>query len=218
MKSSVIPLVLTVIVAHFLALLSPGPDFMLLVKSGVKNGFRNAIGLAIGIACANAVYILLCIIGLGELLLHSLILLRILKVLGGFFLLYIAVSALRAGKEEYRNTFEVSISSGEKVQFSAEFLAGFFSGISNPKNLVFYLSLFSMVLTTGTGQGLKIGLGVWMVSLVFIWDSAILLVLSQNSVRRTFSGIVYYIDKTAGIIIGVLGAKLVFSAIRESRI
>ena len=55
-------------IAHFLALLSPGPDFVLVVKSAIRNKDRNAIGVALGIAIANAVYIGLCLIGVGSIL------------------------------------------------------------------------------------------------------------------------------------------------------
>ncbi len=218
MNTSVFPLVITVIFAHFLALLSPGPDFMLLVKSGIRNRLRSALGLSVGIACANAVYILLCIIGLGEFLTKSLFLLRLVKASGGVFLLYIAVSALKSGKEKYHFKQEIQTSTGGKEKFHSEFLAGFLSGITNPKNLVFYLSLFSMVLSAGTGKGLKIGLGVWMTCLVFFWDSMILMVLSREPVRKAFSGVVYYIDKTAGIIIAGLGVKLIISAVKDHSI
>ena len=53
---------LTVAIAHFLALLSPGPDFVLVVKSAIRNEGKNAIGVALGIASANALYIGLCLI------------------------------------------------------------------------------------------------------------------------------------------------------------
>lgn len=218
MHSSEIPVVLTVVSAHFLALLSPGPDFMLIVKSGIKNGSRNALGLALGISCANGVYIALCIFGLGESLTQSIVLLRILKAFGGFFLLFLAIAALKSRKEEYDKIMEIRSVAGSRGTFSKEFLTGFISGITNPKNLIFYLSLFTMILTGGVGQGLKIALGIWMTALVFFWDSMILLVLSRESIRKVFSGMAFYIDKCAGIVIGVLAVKLILSALRWSHI
>ena len=35
-------LVVTVVLAHLIALLSPGPDFILVVKSGIRNTTKNA--------------------------------------------------------------------------------------------------------------------------------------------------------------------------------
>ena len=218
MNISILSIILTVVVTHFLALLSPGPDFMLLVKSGVRNGFRKSWGLPMGIAFANGVYITLCIIGLGEFLVKSVILLRVLKLLGGLFLLYISISALKAKKEDYDDIDSEKGESLVKSSFLGILLTGFISGISNPKNLVFYLSLFSMVLTDGINQQIKISLGIWMTSIVFLWDSFILIILSREIIQKRFIGIVYYIDKVAGVIIGSLGLKLVISAIKEDYI
>ena len=43
--------------AHFLALLSPGPDFFLVARSSLAHGLRGATGACIGIALANGVFI-----------------------------------------------------------------------------------------------------------------------------------------------------------------
>lgn len=210
MNASVVSIVLSVASAHFLALLSPGPDFLLLVKSGMKNRFRDSVGLSAGIACANGACIAVCVFGLGELLAGSLVLMRIVKTGGGLFLLYIAVSAIRSRKADYSGLSVHSDRTGSPASFASEFLAGCMSGMSNPKNLVFYVSLFSMLIANGTGKTLQIGLGLWMTGLVFIWDSAILVVLSRQPVRAAFSGMVFYIDKAAGVVIGLLGIKLLF--------
>jgi threonine/homoserine/homoserine lactone efflux protein len=63
MNSSPCIIFFTVALAHFLALLSPEPDFLLVVKNDIKNGDRKSTGVVAGIASANALYIALCIIG-----------------------------------------------------------------------------------------------------------------------------------------------------------
>ena len=88
----------TVAIAHFLALLSPGPDFVLIVKSAVKNNSKKSIGIAVGISSANALYITLCLIGVGSILAKSTTVLIVLKVMGGLFLMYLSLQALRAKK------------------------------------------------------------------------------------------------------------------------
>ena len=50
-------MIMTVIVAHLLALISPGPDFLLVVRSAIRNTRRKALGVALGIAFANGFYI-----------------------------------------------------------------------------------------------------------------------------------------------------------------
>jgi len=206
----------TVAIAHFLALLSPGPDFVLVVKSAIKNGPKKSIGVAAGIANANALYIALCLIGVGRLLASSVFIMIALKVAGGVFLIYLAVMALRAKKNDYKD-LEASENQTHQSEttFLKEFITGFMSGILNPKNLLFYLSLFTVVLTNDVNFGFKVGLGVWMTSVVFVWDLSVIYVLSRDNVRHKFSKLAYYIDKCTGAILGLIGFTIVKSALTK---
>jgi threonine/homoserine/homoserine lactone efflux protein len=220
MEHAHITIISTVVIAHLLALLSPGPDFMLVVKSAVKNSREKAIGVALGISIANGIYITLCIVGVGSLLAKSLIIMTILKLFGGLFLLYIAVMAMKTKKSDYRFLNEEIIVSNtqNRNSFVKEFLVGFGSGILNPKNIIFYLSIFSLVLTNKVGLGFKIGLGIWMTFIVFAWDGFIIYVLSKKEVKKMFSRFTFYIDKIAGTFLGFVGIKLIQSAVFKEKI
>ncbi|GLS90198.1 threonine transporter RhtB [Psychromonas marina] len=219
MEISLIGIFATVAFAHFLALISPGPDFVILVKSAVKNESKKAIGVALGISIANALYIALCLIGVGSLLASSVFIMIGLKISGGLFLLYLAIQALRAKKSDYESlSAQVSQSENNETTFFKEFIVGFMSGILNPKNVLFYLSLFTVVLTKDVSLTFKILLGIWMTSLVFIWDSAIVFILSGDKVRRRFSKLAYYIDKVTGAILGLVGFTIVKTALTKSTV
>jgi threonine/homoserine/homoserine lactone efflux protein len=218
MTLSLLVLISTVVVAHFLALISPGPDFLLIVKSAVKNRKSQAVGVALGIATANGIYIFLCILGVGSLLAASLVLMTVLKVLGGLFLLWVAFHALKSRKSDYAFVTGETGKPGPGTgrSWGREFLTGFLSGISNPKNILFYLSLFSVVLTKEVGLGFQIALGIWMTSAVFLWDAFIIFILSRKRVKAIFGKVAFYIDKAAGAILGLIGIKLVESAVCET--
>ena len=206
---------LTVAIAHFLALLSPGPDFVLVVKSAIKNGPKKSIGVALGIASANALYISLCLVGVGSLLASSVAIMIILKIAGGLFLIYLAVMALKAKKDDYKDLSFTAESNKQETTFLKEFFSGFMSGVLNPKNLLFYLSLFTVVLTKDINLSFKIVLGIWMTSVVFLWDLSVIYVLSRDKVRRKFSKLAYYIDKCTGAILGLIGVSIVKSALSK---
>lgn len=214
MDAGLLGIFITVALAHFLALLSPGPDFVLVVKSAMKNERSKAVGVALGIASANAAYISLCLIGVGSILAASLPVMIGLKIFGGLFLIYLAVQAIRAKRHHYHElSIDASTSSSHRTTFWGEFITGFMSGILNPKNLLFYLSLFTVVLTKDVSFSFKIILGVWMTSVVFIWDAGIIYLLSTNKVRNKFTRLAFYIDKVTGVILGLIGFTIVKSAI-----
>ena len=211
-------IITTVVVAHFLALISPGPDFLLVVKSAVRNTRSKAIGVAVGISIANGFYIGLCIVGVGSILATSLVVMTLLKICGGLFLVYVAFHALKAKRSDYSFLTETNERSEKNTEnsFWKEFLTGFISGICNPKNIIFYLSLFSVVLTDQISILFRVGLGIWMTVLVFLWDAFIIFVLSQNRVKKIFSKVAFYVDKLAGAVLGLVGVKLIENAIFEN--
>ncbi|WP_293935459.1 LysE family translocator [Iodobacter sp.] len=216
MDMTLLGIFFTVAFAHFLALLSPGPDFVLLVKSAIKNGGKKSIGVAAGIASANAAYISLCLVGVGSILASSIAIMIALKIAGGLFLIYLAIMALKAKKASYIDLAVIS-AEREKIEttFIKEMLIGFMSGILNPKNLLFYLSLFTVVLTGEVSFAFKLALGVWMTSMVFFWDVAIIYFLSTKRVRTKFSKAAYYIDKITGAVLGLIGITIVKSALTK---
>lgn len=215
MDWALLSIFLTVAIAHFLALLSLGPDFILVVKSAINNGPKKSIGVAAGIASANALYITLCLIGVGSLLASSIMIMIVLKVAGGCFLVYLAVMALRAKKVNYQTLALSNIKVQSETTFIKEFLTGFMSGILNPKNLLFYLSLFTVILTNDVNLAFKIGLGIWMTLVVFLWDLSVIYILSRENVRRKFSKLAYYIDKFTGAILGLIGFTIIKSAFNK---
>ena len=217
MDVNLLGIFVTVAIAHFLALLSPGPDFVLVVKSAIKNKGKNAIGVALGIASANAVYIGLCLIGVGSILAASVPIMIALKIIGGLFLIYLAVQALRARKSSYNNLDIVESKNNDSIKstFLKEFFTGFMSGILNPKNLLFYLSLFTVVLTPEVGFAFKLGLGIWMTVIVFLWDLSIIFLLSTHTMRSKFTKAAYYIDKITGALLGLIGFAIVKSALAK---
>jgi len=140
------------------------------------------------------------------------------RIAGGLFLLWLGIMALRARKSDY--AFLMQAAAAAPLQNSSgfwrEFAVGFASGILNPKNLLFYLSLFSLVLTPDVALSFKLGLGLWMVWVVFLWDALIVLLLSQGVVRQWFNRSVFYIDKCTGVILGAIGVKIVHGAVSHS--
>lgn len=213
----------TVALAHCLALLSPGPDFVMLVKSAVRHSARVAIGVAAGIAAANAVYIGLCLAGVATLLSQSAGLLMLVRIAGGLFLIWLGLCALRARKSDYaallaragEGAMEADPADCRRA-FWREFAAGFASGILNPKNLLFYISLFSLVLTADVGLAFKALLGIWMTAMVFFWDALIVLLLSRGAVRAWFDRSIYYLDKATGVLLGTIGIKVVHGAASQT--
>lgn len=72
--------------AHFLALLSPGPDFFLIIQTALRMPMRYALSVCAGIAAANGLYLTIAVLGL-EAVRNMHFLMTVLKYLGSGYLI-----------------------------------------------------------------------------------------------------------------------------------
>ncbi len=118
--------------SHFVALLSPGPDFFLLVGYAVRYRIRGSIGLCLGIAAGNALYIVLAIVGWG-LLRQAPLLFLLIELLGAGYLLWIGGLLIRSRPA----TLAVESVRAARPGFGRQLLLGLGSSLLNPKNALF---------------------------------------------------------------------------------
>lgn len=189
--------------AHFLALLSPGPDFFLILETSLRLPKKFGFALCMGIAAANGVYIILALAGHESLGSHFAIN-NFLQYAGGLFLVYVGISILRAGERELENR-SVPVS---RQGVGKKFCLGFCSAIANPKNGIFYLSLFTVMVSASTPLSWRILYGLWMCLVVLVWDMAIVCLLRVARLRSFLGGSIMIIDKISGTMLVLFGVLL----------
>lgn len=194
--------------AHFLALLSPGPDFFLIMQASLRLPFRYGLAISAGIALANGVYLFLAIVGIEAVRTISWLLLS-LKYLGAAYLLFLGVMLLSAPRQGFERKGERSFIMEKSM--IRQFIIGFMSGALNPKNAIFYLSLFTVMVSEQTGFTIRFLYGVWMMSLVFFWDCLVVALIGQKKVKIWLRNSIYIIEKIAGIALATFGILLPFS-------
>lgn len=199
---------LLIATAHFLALLSPGPDFFLILQASLRLPLRCGIAISGGIATANGIYLLCAILGL-EMLREMTLLMEILRYLGAGYLLFLGIMLLRAPVQTLEQRDSRNFIGSHSM--TRQFLIGFTSGILNPKNAVFYLSLFTVLVSPQTPLILRSLYGLWMTMVVFSWDCLLVLVLGRNQVRKRLGSGVFYLEKAAGIMLAAFGLMLPFT-------
>ncbi len=189
---------LIIAAAHFLALLSPGPDFFLVVRMSVNAGWRIATGACLGIALANGVFIVAALGGISVFRPESRLFL-VIQLAGCLYLLYIGGLFIR-----HAGTSALAAVAGDDHQACRNHswwhgaTMGFLSGILNPKNALFYVSLASLLASAHTSVGWKIFYGLWMFSVVLLWDILIATIMGNNVVLKRLSGALPWIERISG--------------------
>ncbi len=194
--------------AHFLALLSPGPDFFLIMQAALRLPLRYGIAICVGITAANGTYLLLAVLGLQVIKDISWLVLS-LQYLGAAYLLCIGVLLLQAPRRPVSDQDSVYFLGAQHI--GRQFLVGFMSGILNPKNMIFYLSLFTVMVSEQTPLITRFFYAIWMVSIVLIWDSAVVAVIGRECVKNWLGRGVFYVEKLSGAVLTTFGLTLFFT-------
>lgn len=189
--------------AHFVALLSPGPDFFLLVGYAARYRMRGSAGLCVGIAFGNGLYVLLAIIGWG--ILRQLpLLFTVIELLGALYLLWIGSLLIRSRPQTLTGTDAQSTCPG----FGKQLLLGLGSSLLNPKNALFYLALMTALLGPSVTLLQQTMSGIWMTSIVLCWDLLIVMFIGLPQIQRRLSRGILWVERIAGGVLIIFGCAI----------
>lgn len=200
--------------AHFLALLSPGPDFFLVARTSLSTSWRIASGACLGIAVANGVFIVAAFAGTAVLQPDSALFVA-LQLAGCAYLLYLGVLFIRHAGASALNGVPVParLAAQPAIMWWRAAGMGFLSGILNPKNALFYASLAAMLTGPSASVGWKTVYGAWMFSIVLLWDLLVATMIGNQAVLRRFARALPWLERISGVMLimlalGVLAALL----------
>ncbi len=197
---------LTIAIIHLFAVMSPGPDFIVVVKQCNVHGRKFGILTSFGISLGILFHVTYCILGI-SIIQENFIFMNSVKILGGIYLFYIGyISLFNFKKNNSLNIDNVNTESN----FLNSFLLGLFTNILNPKATLFFISLFSLFIDSGTSVVIKIFYGFWMCFLTGFWFCLVSLFFTSNFFKIFISKYSLIIDKIMGVLLMVISTKLIF--------
>ena len=192
--------------AAVLVTLSPGPDNLLVLSLGIARGRRAgvAFGLGCGLGCLS--HTLLAALGVSALIAASPAAFTLLKLVGGGYLVYRGVQALRSSGR--LDTPEAASAQESELRL---FARGLFANAINPKVVLFFLAFLPQFVDSARGDA---AFQIAQLGLVFTAQAALLFAL-----LGWFSGHVgawlkrhgragLWLDRAAGAVFVGLGVKL----------
>lgn len=193
---------------HFLAVVSPGPDFAIIVKTALSQSRRESIITAFGIACGILIHITYCLLGLAIVITHSVFLFSIIKYMGAAYMIYIGIQCLLAKKTS--TSIQTTAPKSHRINSWKAFRTGFICNVLNPKVTLFFLGLFTLVVNPATPMWVQILYGVEMFLATFAWFSFLSIMITHKNVKNKMSSIQYYLTKLMGILLLIFGFEIAF--------
>lgn len=196
---------------HFLAVVAPGPDFAVTIRQSVRFGRWVGICTALGIGAGISVHVLYTLLGVGALMHTTPWLLTTAKVIGGAYILYLGIRLLRSKpKSVVEGEKDVDEPNGEQTLMKA-FTTGFLTNATNPKATLFFLAIFTTLVSATTPLQIQALYGVWMCCVNALWFVVVALFFSSNTVRLLFLRMGHWFERTMGVILILFAGRLMLS-------
>lgn len=201
---------LKVALIHLLAVMSPGPDFVLISKNSLTHSRKTGIYTALGLGLGISVHVTYSLFGIGLIISQSVFLFSIIKLAGAGYLVYIGIKALQSKPQiSSAQDVYVSVEQTELSIFEA-IKMGFLTNVLNPKATLFFLGLFTQVIDPTTPVWVQTVYGLEMAVMTFVWFSLVALFFSHEKVRGRFARVSHYVDRVLGGVLVALGIKIAF--------
>lgn len=209
----------TLATVHFIALMSPGPDFALVVQNATRYGRQTGLYIALGLSVGILLHSILSLTGVSYLVHQQPTLFTLVQLAGGSYLFYLGYGALKGIWQARNSANTAHDAKGEKSQLLSNkrqaFSRGLATNILNPKALVFFVSLMSSLVPasmslSGKGAALLI---LW--GLSFFWFSFLAWALSTQRMQRRIQALSLYIDGLCGVLFSLIGASILWQSVTD---
>ncbi|MDH3324274.1 MAG: LysE family transporter [Candidatus Peregrinibacteria bacterium] len=201
-------LVGTVTLIHMLAVIGPGPDFIMAIKNSMTYSRKTGIWTSIGFGLGIAVHVFYCLAGLALIISKSILVFNVIKFLGAGYLIYIGIKSLNS------KTSRINVDKQKKKEDISAFSAvkiGFLTNVLNPKVNLFFLGLFTIIISPETPTYIVLTLGGIMILNTMIWFSLVSIFFTQNKVRTVFDKFQTIFNRIFGGLLIALGVRVATS-------
>lgn len=202
-----LPSILSLAGIILISLISPGPDFAVVVKNSLIYSRKTALLTALGIALGIMVHVSYTIFGLGLIISKITWLFLTIKYLGACYLIYIGYKSVRAKRS---NIALGDTTSKQDISAISAVSTGFLTNALNPKCMLLFISIFSVVIPHDTQIPVLVLDAIIIFVETLLWFSFVAFCLSGKSTRQRFASASHWIERVTGMILILLGSRLFF--------
>ncbi|PWC16943.1 LysE family transporter [Brenneria corticis] len=188
-----------------LGMLSPGPDFFLVIKNAARYPRAAALMTSLGVICGVATHMAYCVAGLAVVITTTPWLFNLLKYAGAAYLIWVGVQALLSRGGSKMNLADLT---KQRVTMKRAFLQGYLCNLLNPKATLFFLAMFTQVLSVDSGVGEKLWYAMIIWVLAAVWWPLLVVIFQSGPVRRVLEKAQKLVDKLLGTVLIALGIKV----------
>lgn len=182
--------------------ISPGPDMILVLRNTLLGGRSAGLQTSFGVLTGNLVHITYCVLGIGWLISQSILAFTALKYAAAAYLIYLGIMSFRSDATALDRS-----SIKARKRNAPWFIQGFINNVLNPKGTLFFLGVFTVVISPATSTGVTIALILTMMLVSTVFWLFFVYTLDHPVVRSS-------IERFQRIVHRLFGALLIFIGFR----
>jgi threonine efflux protein len=208
--NSIHPLV-TVALLNLAAAASPGPAFMLVSRTAAVGTRGVALATALGTALASVSWAAAALLGMQIILARFALIYRLLEIGGGIYLFFLGWSTWKNAGTPLR-----TYGANSRATCATGFRSGLLLGLSNPKVIVFFGTIFTTLFTPSTSMLVR-----WSALLVVlvnetVWYTTVATLFGTRRIRNMYARMKSGIERIFGGLFVLFGSRLLWRGARPS--
>lgn len=202
---------LTITVLHWVALVTPGVNFVLILQLAAGSPRSVSLAAAAGITTVTFLWALLAILGMGAAFSAHPAMRQAFQIAGGAYLCYVAWKLWRSPAAVATEVKAVTTSR------AAAFRMGFITNVFNPKTALFFGSVFATALPPSPGPAVLAGAVLLCWFNAVVWHVFLALAFSHGRVQSAYQRGRTVFNRGAAGLVGAFGLRLLVTTVQELR-
>lgn len=199
---------LALALVHFFIVVSPGPDFAVTLRQSIYHGRKAGLMTALGIGAGISVHVVYTLIGVTALMQATPWLMDTAKCIGAAYLIWLGIQFLRS---KGVTTAITPDNPGPAQTAGKAFWMGFLTNATNPKAMLFFLAIFTTLVSPSTPVSVKLFYGVWMCGVNAAWFMAVSVLFSHQRIRERFLAHSRLFDNVIGAVLLLFAGRLLLA-------
>ena len=199
-----------VLIIDLLAIMSPGPDFFMVLRNSVTKSHKAGYYTALGISLGSTLVYFLGIFGIGLLVADNKYLFMGVKVAGCLYLSYLALRSIFSVATVEEPQLVYHDDGQGNINFGEYFRIGLWCNLANPKAFMFIVALSTYIIKHGNPytDGVVVVIGSFIATIV--WFFLVALIFGNVRIRKVFYRYQRVINIAFGVILLYVAAQIIF--------
>jgi amino acid exporter len=202
--------VLTVVMLFFFGLISPGPNFIVVVQRTLNFGRVAGLLTGVGAATGDAVYATLGLFGVTRLVAVGGRTMLAIELLGGLYLMWLGIRMLLPRNVTAKSPAALTT---KNVSAARHYWLGLTTDLANPKTVVFLASIFAVSVRSETPPTVRGFMLLGIVATSILWRLLLSIVFSTSFTRTVYGRTERTFERLFGAALGFFGLLLVKRAV-----